>query len=72
MYYLFYVLLICLLGIAVDSANDSTNSSRSCNTIKGYEGCACQMSDSKKILGLDFLVKNDSQHRKPRYNILLF
>lgn len=72
MYYLFNVFLICLLGVAVGATNDSTSGLRSCNTIKGYAGCACQMSDSKKILGLDFLIKNDSQHRKPRCNIQFF
>ena len=66
MHNLVYVLLICLFGVAVGGTNDSSDSLISCNTIKGYAGCACQMSNSKDILGLEFLVKNDTQHRKPR------
>ena len=72
MYYLIYVLLICLFGVAVGATNDSTDGLKSCNTIKGYAGCACQMSDSKEIVGLEFLVKNDTQHRKPRYDVSFF
>ena len=38
-----------------------------CDPIKGYEGCACELSNSQENISLKALVENDTQHRVPRF-----
>lgn len=63
----FHAIITSTLLYVSYGASNTDGNYKSCNTIKGYSGCACQMSDTKEILGLEYLVKNDSLHRKPRF-----
>ena len=38
----------------------------SCTSLERYQGCACQMSDTEEVVGLDYLITNDTQKRIPR------
>ncbi|XP_065656330.1 uncharacterized protein LOC101235613 isoform X2 [Hydra vulgaris] len=38
-----------------------------CDYVDGYRGCACRMSDTNEIMGLDLLIRNDTQKRVPRF-----
>jgi len=64
-----WIKLILLFGISsnVLAVSNKTDELATCATIPTYEGCACQMSNSKEIVGLQFLTTNDTLKRKPRF-----